>query len=311
MTNILITGGSGYVGSSLAEHFAGMGDEITLLVRSLPKPLRRWSRRYRIVKGDLLKPRTLLEACRGMDTIIHCAALNEVVCQQHPELALLVNGQGTQHLLDAAVQSGVKTFVYLSTFHVYGHVQGNITEETVLNPLDEYSRTHVVGEHYVQEYHAAGKIKGIVLRVSNGYGAPVHQSIDRWTLALLQFCKQATETGTITLKYDGSNNRDFVALSDVAQAIQLLLKTSGHDVVFNVGGDFQLSIAALAQLVASCATQLTGKKVCVLLGKAHEPQQPFQYSVAKLTALGYVPRHLLEEEIIKTLQLLKPDHGST
>ena len=117
-----------------------------------------------------------------MDAIVHLAAMNEMDCARDPAAALEVNTALTLRLLNAAVAAGVRRFVYLSTAHVYGApLRGHIDERALPRPVHPYAITHRAAEDFVLAAFDAGRIEGVVLRLSNGVGAPAHAAVDRWT----------------------------------------------------------------------------------------------------------------------------------
>lgn len=300
--NILITGGLGYVGSILAETFKKEGHTVRLLSRSLPDAMKEWVKPFEFVRGDVLNSDSLVDACKNMDIVIHCAALNEVDCQKDPQLAQRINVEGTKNMLEAAERNRVRHFVYLSTIHAYGKLEGNLSEDTLLQPYNVYGSSHADAELEVLQH--SGKLRKCIFRLSNGYGAPVHTSIDRWTLLFPSLCKQAVEKQTIQIASSGNTCRDFVSLTDLAQAVHCWIASSTDECIFNVGGDNLLSIRDSAQLVAEAYETIFGKPVDVTFGSIEDTPTDFSFPITRLKKLGYTPHNLLKEEIIKTLKLL-------
>lgn len=315
MDKVFITGASGYLGGRLVQ---ALGPEPRFHLRlgtRQPRASRpAWPREAEVVWLDLLSPEDLDSACRGVRYVIHLAALNEIESLANPEEALLINGLGSLKLLEAAQRAGVERFIYFSTAHVYGApLAGRITEERLPRPLHPYAITHKVAEDFVLAAHDQKAIQGIVVRLSNGFGAPA-ASVNRWTLIVNDLCRQAVTTGKLRLKSSGGQWRDFITLSDVARAVRHLLDLPAsvcQDGLFNLGGECSLQIITLAQRIADRATRFLG-----FTPPVHRPEPgpaesfpPLEYRVDKLKSTGFTLRRNIDEEIDATLHFCKEVFG--
>ncbi len=157
----LVTGGTGFVGSHLIEALAEAGWDVRALVRR-PDKLR-WLEGLpaEIVKGDVENPDSLPEALRGVELVIHCAALTKA--NSHSEY-MQANADGTRMLLHSSIRAGVRRFIYCSSQAAAG--TGTLArprvEEDTPEPLTDYGISKLAGEIAVQE--AADKIEWIILR---------------------------------------------------------------------------------------------------------------------------------------------------
>ena len=105
------------------------------------------------------------------------------------------NGVATKRLVEAASRAGVKKFIYLSTAHVYASpLVGTITEQTLPNNSHPYASSHLAGESAVLNADERGVIQGVVMRLSNAYGAPMHKGVNCWMLVVNDLCRQAVQT---------------------------------------------------------------------------------------------------------------------
>ena len=145
----------------------------------------------------------------------------------------------------------------------------------------------------------------VVLRASNGFGAPLYLGVDRWSLVMNDLCRQTMMNGRIAVR-PSAQVRDFVALTDIAEAIRLVLTSPVDGVkVFNVGSQVTLTILEVAQQVQAVYEELYGK----YLPLEHPPVPPQQnppsleFSIDRLRTLGYVPRGSVREGIRETLRL--------
>ena len=319
--NVLLVGGFGYLGGRLATGLRARGHEVVVAGRRVRAE--GWLG-FRVETVDVLaEPEALAAVVRktGTQAIVDLAALDENEAIVDPDMALRVSGEGVRRLLSAARLADDPRLVFMSTFHVYGaRVPASIDEDTATKASHPYATAHLAGEGYCRESNRVGGPQAVVLRMSNGYGCPADLAVDRWTLAHNDFCRQAVETGKITLTSSGVQRRDFVWMDDVAQAVDLVLRapSSGSapgsdlgEAVFNVGGGRTVSIFELATVVAARAEKLLGCPVTVerpSQGGAGDAGQDFHFSIDRLRALGYAPSDRLTEETDALLQALK---GST
>lgn len=310
-SKILITGGLGYVGGRIATHLASCAPNLSLrlMTRRTEERIPEWAQGLEVVRGEVLQTPSLDAALDGVDTVIHLAAVNEIESQRDPDLALQVNGVGTQRLLEACRSRGVKRFIYFSTFHVYGPgAPRTITEETPTRPIHPYAITHRLAEDLVNWHRHSYGMETLVLRLSNGFGYPADPLVQRWTLVFNDLCLQAVRDGVISLRSGGSQHRDFVSLGDIARGVQHFLAlppAKWGDGLFNFGGECSLSILEVAQRVASEYFNRYSKEVPIRTGEAAEPPAagPLVYSIRRLKQTGFVPGGDMSREIQGTLDL--------
>ena len=310
--NILVTGGFGYLGSHICDYFSKKGHSIRILSRTNHSELSSWSKQFEIQLGDISEYESIENCCRNIDVVIHAAAMNEVECREKYREALLVNGLGTRDILEDAYRNKVQRFVYLSTFHIYGPPKTEIiTEETLPDPLNSYSLTHYVAESYCQQFNAENKLKCYILRISNGYGAPLFKSVNRWTLVLNDLCSMAYHENRIVLRSKGTQERDFVGIKDILQGIDIFAKKeiqNKENSIYNLGSGQNISILSLANTVADVYQERYGKEIPVETpSNALEPdiQNAFHFSIEKIKSTGYQPTSNLKEETHGVFSLLE------
>jgi UDP-glucose 4-epimerase len=305
---VLITGGLGYIGGRVAQALAIAGYAVRLGTRQASASTPDWLHACETVPLNWSSPETLGSACEGMVAIVHLAAMNEIDSARDPVAALRTNGVATLELLEAAIASGVQRFIYMSTAHVYGSpLQGKIDERTLPRAQHPYAITHKVAEDFVLSAHDQGRIEGVVLRLSNGFGAPAHAGVDRWTLVVNDLCRQAASSGRLKLNTAGTQLRDFITLGDVARAVIHVLQLDTprlSDGLFNLGGDASVSIFSMTQRVAERWRALTGQEIPI---DRPEPSGPpptsLTYSCAKLKETGFELESNAAQEIDATLRL--------
>jgi UDP-glucose 4-epimerase len=248
---ILITGGFGFIGGRLAVHLAQAGHQIVLGSRKVISPPT-WLQHAEVTQIEWDDSRALELSCNGVDVVIQAAGMNVQDCAADPVAALEFNGLATARLVAAASRVGVKRFIYLSTAHVYASpLVGTITEETCPRNLHPYATSHLAGEHAVLSASQRGQIEGIVLRLSNAFGAPAHKDVNCWMLLVNDLCRQALQTNKMVLHSSGSQLRDFISMEYVYRVIEKL-SSRGADTlptnILNVGSGVSQSVLEMARL---------------------------------------------------------------
>ena len=308
MHRILVAGGFGYLGGRLAQFLASQeGYEILLGSRrqSHPPP---WLPQAKVVETRWDSPQDLQKICSGVDAIVHLAGRNAQDCAADPVAALEVNAVATARLVLAAIRKNVGRFIYLSTVHVYGSpLMGVITEGTKPTPVHPYAFSHRAGEDVVLASHHSGEIEGIVIRLSNAYGAPVDKDANCWILLVNDLCRQAATSGKLVLRVAGLQKRDFISLSDVALAIKHFIELpldKSDNGIFNLGGEAPHRIIDIAELVAvRCEAVLGYRPEIERPDPVHGEDSPeLKYKIDKLKETGFCLNGNIEDEIDATLE---------
>lgn len=288
---ILITGGFGFVGGRLAVHLVQAGHQIVLGSRNPAIPPS-WLPQAEASQIKWDDDRALEHRCNDVDVVIQAAGMNAQDCAADPVAALAFNGVATARLVAAASRAGVQRFIYLSTAHVYtSPLVGTITEDTCPRNLHPYATSHLAGEHAVLRASQHGKMQGIVLRLSNAFGAPVHKDVNCWMLLVNDLCKQAVQTRKLVLQSSGLQQRDFVGMSGVCRVAEYIAVGHGASMqpgVFNVGVGVSQSVFAMAQLIQQRCMQVLGFEPTLqrVQGEVDEQHPVLTYRADNLAALG-------------------------
>lgn len=245
---VLVTGGAGYVGAVLCKKLLDEGHDVrildTLTYGYVPD-----SHIINIHKGDVALPGTALAACHNMDVVIHLAAVsNDPTGDYKPELAEYVNVKGTEVMLEAAKNAGVKRFINASSSSVLGIQEGeDVDEETTPNPLTPYSKTKLKAERMVQAY-ASPVLTTVSIRPATICGRSPRQRLD---LAINAMTADAVFDGCITV-HGGSQRRPNITMSDIVRLYASLVRNyQDKDIngqVFNAGWD-NMTILQMAELI--------------------------------------------------------------
>jgi UDP-glucose 4-epimerase len=304
---ILITGGFGYVGGRIAIELANNPEWIVRLASRKIQSAPSWLPEAETVAIDVLEPGSLSAAMADVQAVVHLAAMNENECIVDPGRAVLINTLGTLNVLQAAIAADVKRFIYFSTAHVYGApLVGNITEQTLPRPIHPYAITHHGAEDFVLSAHEQKKITGMVVRLSNGFGAPTHPDVDRWTLLVNDLCRQAVHNRKLVLRSSGLQQRNFITLADAGRAVSHLLGLSQADCgdgLFNLGGDNSLLVWDMVQKISLRCELTLGYLPSIERPEPLPDEQVnfLNYCSDKLQKTGFMLRSNLDEEIDRTL----------
>lgn len=261
LMRILIAGGLGFVGGRVAQHLQQAGHQIVIGSRNAGGS-HSWLPKAEVVQTDWGDECALEQICSGVDVVIQAAGMNAQDCAADPVAALELNGLATARLIGAASRVGVSRFIYLSTAHVYASpLTGIITEDTCPRNLHPYATSHHAGENAVLGISQRGKIEGVVLRLSNAFGAPAHKDVNCWSLLVNDLCRQAVQSGKMILRSSGLQQRDFVAMSEVCRIIEHLCSPvfeSGDFGTYNVGSGLSQSVFEMGQLIRQRCKQVLG-----------------------------------------------------
>ena len=307
---VLITGGLGFIGGRLAHYLLKAGYQIIIGSRKVSNPPA-WLEQAEVEEIKWDDAIALKKSCLGIDIVIHAAGINAQDCMNDPEAALEFNGEVTARFVEAASKAGVKRFIYLSTAHVYSNpLVGVITEESYTNNPHPYASSHLVGDHAVLDADYHGKIQGIVLRLSNAFGAPMHKDINCWMLLVNDLCKQVVLTHKMILKSSGLQERDFISISQVRKTIEQLVfidHQSAQSSIYNIGSGDAQSVISMAELISYRCFKVLGFKPSINFKKGasdnNNLRDKLYYRSDKLDALGIKYSNEVKVEEIDNLLL--------
>jgi len=254
-SRVLLTGGAGFVGSQVVNALLKDGSEVAVLdnlstgrLDNLTPYLK--DENFRFINGDVCDPSLVQDAVEGVDAILHMAAIVSIPRSlENPLLVSQVNIAGTLNLLKACMDVGVKRFVYTSSCAVYGDAETSPQhEELPCSPTSPYSVTKIAAENYCRVFHKVFGLETVSLRLFNVYGPRKDQG--PYADVVTVFVNRLLNGDPPTIYGDGEQSRDFVYVTDVAEAILLALRSKNAvGEVFNIGSGNATSINELAQLL--------------------------------------------------------------
>jgi len=243
--NILVTGGAGFIGYHLTKKLLEMGGNVTIYdnlssgkienVRDNPKAT--------FVKGDILDTKTLLNLPK-FDIIYHLAAQVVVpYSMENPAEDFKTNAHGTLNVLEKARKDKAR-FIFASSAAIYGNpTQLPTPEEYGFHPFSCYGLSKVVGEQYSQIYAMQYGLNITILRFANVYGSRCHGVINDFLEKLQRNPKKLEIIGT------GQQARDFVHVSDIADALLLATDENAVGKTYNLGFGKTTKIIELANII--------------------------------------------------------------
>jgi UDP-glucose 4-epimerase len=259
---VLVTGGSGFIGSHVVDRLQAAGHEpkiFDLVVSPYHRPAE-----VELVLGDVLDHSVLRDAMRGCDAVVHLAAVsdvNEVVAE--PARAELVNASGTESLLEAARLESIERVVYASTIWVYGGLADDtpVDEDRALEaPTHLYTATKLAGEMYCRTYDELYGLAYTILRFGIPYGPRTRDAT-----VVASFVNRAEAHKPLTITGSGEQSRQFVYVEDLAEGVVAALTPVGARRTYNLVGSERLSIRAIAEIV---------KEVVADVPIVHVPERP-------------------------------------
>jgi len=308
MSNVLITGGTGFVGGRIARSLSATH---TVILSSRKNPDSNMLLAHGAARGIIHQQ--LLDSTTFPDdvhTVIHMAALNEWDCVSNPSEAIRVNIDETRIILENAIKHGAKEFIYFSTAHAYGQLTGHVTEDRLPVPVHPYAITHRAAEDYVNAAGIQKKINTVCLRLSNSFGAPVDPSVNRWTLLANDLARQSIEKKQLTLLSNGCQYRDFICLSDVTNVVTEMINKGIATLkypIYNLGSGQSFRVIDMANQIASVYKELYNQDLPLHLPKGATPttEPGLHFDISRLESAGFIIENDVRAEIKSLLEFCR------
>lgn len=306
MTNYLVTGGAGFIGSHLATRLVNDGHNVRVfdnLSTGALKNLEHIQEQVEFVEGDLRDIKAVEQATKGIDIVFHQAALASVPRSiEHPLDTHEACVSGTIHVLDAARRLGVRRVVYAGSSSAYGN-QKEMPKHEGQTPevLSPYAAAKLAGELYCESFANAYDLETVRIRYFNVFG-PRQDPNSPYSAVIPLFASALLEGRQPVIYGDGTQSRDFTYVDNVVHANLLASQAPASTVsgnVYNVACGSSLNLIDLL------------KAICDQLEKTYDPDfQPRRtgdvlHSWADISAakrdLGYEPVVDIKEGLRKTI----------
>ena len=222
MTNYLVTGGAGFIGSHIVQTLVRDGEDVRVLDNlstGSRSNLAGIADKIDLVEGDIRSYHIALEAMDGVDYVIHQAALPSVPRSvRDPITSADVNIMGTLTILHAARQAGVRRVVIASSSSVYGDNPALPKQEDMCpRPLSPYAVSKLSGEQYCQTFWRVYGLETVALRYFNVFG-PRQNPDSQYAAVIPKFITAILAGDVLTVHGDGTQSRDFTYVDNVVRA---------------------------------------------------------------------------------------------
>lgn len=302
--SVLITGGAGFIGSHIAEHFAQRGAEVRVLdnLRSgFTRNLDGLACRF--IEGSVTDRAAVKEAVRGVDYVFHLAAMVSVPESMHKPIECVeINTQGTLVVLEEAARAGVKKLCLSSSAATYGDNPVLPKVETMLpEPKSPYAVTKLDGEYYCRMFAEEGWLKTGSMRYFNVFG-PRQDPKSQYAAAVPIFIEKALKHEPITIFGDGGQTRDFVYVKDVVAANVFVAERPDVTGVYNVAYGNSVTIKALAEMII----ELTSSRSILEFAPPRAGDvRDSMADVSRIRSAGFTPVADFQSGLRQTIQFFR------
>lgn len=311
---ILITGGAGFIGSHLCDAFVKNNEVICLdnlstgnienIKDLIQKP------NFTFIEGDITHFETCLKTSKGIDIVLHQAALGSVSRSIKDPLATNnVNINGFINMLEASKQNQIERFVYAASSSTYGDSKElPKTEDRIGKPLSPYAVTKYVNELYAQVFGQLYGVKTIGLRYFNVFGQRQTPN-GEYAAAIPKFIQSFLQDQSPIIYGDGEQSRDFTYVKNVVLANQLAISTENphaFNQVFNIAYGESNTLNYLIKVLQNLLTKQNPKfKPNPVQYQAERPGD-IKHSLASIDKakkiLNYNPKYNLEKGLEEAIQ---------
>ena len=306
-----VTGGSGFIGGALVRRLVAEGAHVRVLdnyLRGTPRQLESVADRIELVQGDVRDLATVVNASKGCDSFLHLAYLNGTeYFYTKPELVLEIAVKGTMNAIDAAIQNGIKDFVYASSSEVYQTPPQIPTPETVplivpdvLNARYSYGGGKIIGELMCINYGRKHFDRMTIFRPHNVYGPDMGgEHVLPQFILRAKAAVAATPSGPVpfTIQGQGTETRSFIYIDDFTDGLLLVIAQGGHQEIYHIGTQDEISVRDLAAQVVQLYGRQPEFKHLPLQAGGTARRCP---DITKLRALGFTHKTTLAEGLKRT-----------
>jgi len=308
---LLVTGGLGHIGSKLIREYSKREDvELIRILDNLSTQRycslfdlpENENKKYEFIEGDVNDIDVVRKAVKDIDLVIHLAAVTDAPSTiNNPEMTHRVIYEGTWNVLNAAINSNVKRFLYPSTTSVYGEAEGVVDEdssEEMYKPASPYAEAKRKTEKLIREIAKETGFPAIILRKGTIFGTSIGM---RFHTAINKFCYLAAMGKPLTVWDSALNSkRPYLGLNDCIRAYQFFEKNGKSGEIYNVvtkNFEMQEIISAIKQVIPDVKIETTKSPLL--------NQRPYHVSDKKIKELGFEASDDLIENVRETIKLFK------
>ena len=308
MSQYLITGGAGFIGSHIAEELVGQGHAVRIFDNLSSGHLHNLDHiktKVEFVKGDVRDLEAIRAAAKGVEYVFHEAALVSVFeSVEKPFDNHDINMTGVLNVLTAAKEAGAKRLVFASSAAIYGNDPALPKREDMRpQPASPYAAGKIVGEYYLSIFAQLYGLQTVSLRYFNVFG-PRQDPKSMYSGVISKFTDDIKNGRTPTIFGDGQQTRDFVFVKDIVQANIKAMHSpkAGNGEAFNVATGQTASLLDMLGVLGD----LTGRKIVPVLKEARKGDIRHSSADASRarTLLGFEPKFTLHTGLAELLRSL-------
>jgi UDP-glucose 4-epimerase len=245
---VVVTGGSGFLGSHVVEELVSRGHEVRVFDSQPPRPETAALTGVEWVEGDLASRASVVGGFAGAEAVCHLAGVGDVyLAGQQPHTAAQLNVVGSANVGEAALEHRIHKVVYASTWEVYGPPEYEPVDEShPCRPDHPYNITKYAGERLLLSYDALRDVPVLALRLGTAYGRRM-----RPNSVFSLFIGRARRGEPITIQGSGEQSRQFTHARDIARAFALGLDSEARGMALNTVAEEAVSVRRLAELVTA------------------------------------------------------------
>lgn len=308
MSKILITGGAGFIGSNLVEHFLDKDHQVVVLDNFATGHRHNIAQHannpnFTLIEGDIRNNADCQKAVEGVDYVLHQAALGSVPRSiKDPQTSNEVNVTGFLNMLVAARDAGVKRFIYAASSSTYGDSASLPKVEDVIGkPLSPYAITKYVNELYADIFSKTYGLETVGLRYFNVFGRRQDPN-GAYAAVIPLFVKKFMNHESPVINGAGDYSRDFTYVDNVIQMNERAMMTDNADAVntvYNTAVGDRTTLNQLVGYLKEFLTEYDSEIAQVEIIHGPNRQGDIPHSLASIDKarqlLGYEPTHVIRE----------------
>lgn len=304
MHTVLVTGGAGYIGSVLVPKLLNKGYTVKVfdlcLFNKRTIPIDTNNTRLTLIKDDIRHKESVIKALKGVDTVIHLAAISNDPCSDlNPELTRQVNYNAVEELVVLTKEAEVDRFINASSSSVYGVKDvDSVTEDLALEPITLYAKYKAETEEIVQKENSSS-FTTVSIRSATACGYSQRLRLD---LTVNILANHAINKGKITV-FGGQQKRPNINVQDIADLYCLLVEVEKDKIggqVFNAGFENH-KVIELAEIVKN----IINKNIKIEVTDSYDDRSYHISSEKIRKQLGFIPKYTIEDAVLSIQDAFK------
>ena len=305
--SFLVTGGTGFIGSSICELLIQRGHKVTVFdnnSRGSLKRLLRLNNKIRFIKGDIRDKSKVFKSLKNINAVIHLAYINGTkYFYEKPDLILDVAVKGLVNIFDGCKKHNIKELYLASSSEVYQTPLKVPTKEDeplkvpdINNPRYSYGGgkilTELMGVHYGKKFFK----KLIIFRPHNVYGADMGN--EHVIPEIISKIRKIKKNKSLKIQGSGNEIRSFIFIKDFVKAFSCLLSKGKHLQIYNIGTSKSMKIKELVHRISKIMKKKIVIKTTPLKKGGTKIRMP---DITKIKKLGFKPKYSIEQGLIEII----------